>query len=59
MGQIIRIDDPALTARKTNRDPRSYIGGPRRIKHQKIGLALSRLNPACAMSLPYNWRKAI
>jgi len=57
MSQLIRVDDPGLTIRKQNRDPNHYTCLLRRDKHRKLGLSLSRSNPACAMSRPYNWRK--
>ena len=59
MAQSIRVDDPGLTIRKQNRDPHHYTCLLVRDKHRKLGLALSRSNPACPMSRPYNWRKAI
>jgi len=55
--QSIKVDDPGLTIRKQFRDPNSYICGVKRDKHRKLALAISRANPACAMSRPYDWRK--
>lgn len=55
MAQSIHVDSPHVTIRRQYRDPNSFT--PRRDKHKKLGLALSRANPACPMSRPYDWRK--
>jgi len=57
MAQVIKIDDPGVTARRQFRDPNSFICKVRRDKHKKLGLALSYANPACPMSRPYEWRQ--
>jgi len=57
--QSVKVDSEHVTIRRQNRDPNHYTCLLVRDKHRKLGLALSRSNPACAMSRPYNWRKAI